>query len=274
MPLPVSGTLRRFQDARLNPMYQRPPYGVGDNATYIDPRHSEPGQTDDRPIYLADPYQPAATDGWHASDYVLSDVEPLVDQTPVDHQDGRPARRANLSNAELGALHSVDRGAPARFTEDPGTTKTQNAHLGDSWNTYYVEGLKAPPVTEGPGDVQLRRGLNAYPENNPPREMYGGEGWRRGVRIWHRDEHNLAQPLRRHRWRVIYPNVAATASNIPGATEPGPYGPAPWSSLARAIRRQNAKPQTRRTPAPLSEAMVTDGLDTAEGEPISSWVVR
>ncbi len=118
---------------------------------------------------------------------------------------------------------------------------------------------------DGSGRLSLVRGLNSYPENNPAKGMFGagsaehtGEGWRRGVALFRRQDHDLAQPTRHHRFRITWRRVAESDTNTPGTQTV--YGTM-HSSLARAIPRNFQRPRLRRPPGEIDEGVVTDGTE-------------
>jgi hypothetical protein len=136
-----------------------------------------------------------------------------------------------------------------------------------------VEGQ--PGASSAVAESALRRGLNAEAENNPPDASYGGEGFRRGTYRWWNLSRRFSPPWRIHDQRVVGPWLATVIGDAPTPNEPGPYN-SPFSSLARARRTVNARPQMRRIPPGFDEAVITDGSEsTASGPPAligGQWV--
>lgn len=130
-------------------------------------------------------------------------------------------------------------------------------------------GLEGTASTVAP--EALRRGLNAEAQNNPPDESYGGEGFRRGQYRQTWVERVFSPPWRHHGYRVVTPLTAGTHKDAPPPANPGPYN-SPFSSLARAIRDVQQRPQLRRVPEPVDEDLITDGTETPDVYIDDGWV--
>jgi hypothetical protein len=246
----------------------------------VDPRHSTPGHEDDprtEAVTDAPAYYEVAPSGLIDSDYVMLSTNTTIDQTPRRHDAG------SAGDADVAApdpAHQRNEGAVRYETQSRGDTFTFTGALGDRYWRTEDEGFDSP-YAGTTGDTQLRRGLNSYGENNGPSgraaawetgDSYLGRAWRRGYyhRYW--VEHDIAIPPRFHDYRIVSPNTAARVTDIPPPDAGGSPYASPFSSLARAVRNQFARPMVRREPEPMSESVATDGV-TADVIPLQDWIV-
>lgn len=238
--MPLSGAWLR-STTYLQPMYQRVPPP--------DPRHAEPGQENPYPpIWEAPTYAPGG-DQLRLYERPMAGQPGEADRTPVDPEQNRGAWRQGLDEAQLAVFHERDLGAVER-----GTTINPRLVGSDDYDTVVYTQFPGPlPGT----DLWARRGINAYPENNPVKAMYAPGLWREARDTRQFVDHNLAQPMRVHRFHAVGPNVANVATNRPPPPDHGPYNP-PFPSLARSIRERFAKPRMRREPGTLTEAVQLD----------------
>lgn len=224
--------------------------------TVVDPRHGDQEDIDPRrkSAFEGVP-QPPGPDS--EPTYVAGDNTPLIDQTPISRS-GVP-RNPNMTPAELWAVHSLNQGATYANTK----TFPRLMKWGDDIRLFLQEDHGPPSAAADPGNrTDLIRGLNAFPANNPAKEMYGGEGWRRAVWQSRRDQHRLSKPTRHHRWRIVQRWVAAAPVNR-AASDGSIYNGLQWDGLSRSIRNKFDMPRMRRQPGFIDENVITDGTEQA-----------
>lgn len=242
-----------------------------------DPAHMEQGQQDDPGLYAttAPPADLPRTDEYFG--YEGFQGNPLdtpgetIYQDPVDHDIGIevPVQRTTVADLDFpgeadadmirlsAPQHSIDYGGPAlRNRGFRGMFKYDEIYSRPIWDGY---GSSASDVTE----EALRRGINAEPQNNPPLEMYDGEGWRRGNYQFDDGARNRKMGVRiiqSHDARWFMENLAYAPTDQPA---PHPANPttSPFSSLGRAIKRVQQQPMLRRMPESPSETVMTDGTE-------------
>jgi hypothetical protein len=158
-----------------------------------------------------------------------------------------------------------------------------------------VEGEDAPPITEGPGDEVLRRGLNAYPDNQgvggrsraaePGRTPAGragrgswrGSGWKRGRYDDFRTgvNRNFKPPNRTHREvRLVQPDIVTNVGDAPPPDRPDKYA-SPFSKLQQFGLQigRTRRPGMRRAPGPWDEAVIASAPTVSGGVPVDGLVV-
>lgn len=185
-----------------------------------------------------------------------------LDMTPVSHEaPNQPARPDEAGMmADSHAAHAQDFGASRGRSFVPGP---MDFH-GDAQVHTIVAGYGAEATAMNP--VALQRGLNADPVNNP-------DGFRTGETHFWRQDRKFAVGERRHDHRPTTLNTPAFPSNVPPPSEQDftPYS-SPFGSLARPITRMWNRPQLRRDPTGISEAVVSDGA--ADSVPVGAeWVL-
>ena len=150
--------------------------------------------------------------------------------------------------------HADDEGAPLKSVYTPPVTQFFN----ERYEHDRFEGLGSPAGEINP--VALQRGLNSYAANNP-------EGFNPG----HVEQSWVSRKFfvgrRVHDQRIVTPNVPAVAADT--APVPTPTG-SPFSSMARAMKRNYQTPAMRRTPPPMSQDLE---VEPGQYSAYPSWVV-
>lgn len=96
-----------------------------------------------------------------------------------------------------------------------------------------------------------QRGLNSYSANNPPLEMYGGEGFQRGTTEKEYTERKFAvKIIQGHDARPWWPNIAYAEPDTPAVTAKEGTPASPFSALQRMIQRVQKTATPRRSPEP------------------------
>jgi hypothetical protein len=191
---------------------------------------------------------------------------------------------------QMALLRGLDLGAPRRATGQRGRPFQfpSEQYFGLS-----IDGSAAPPITHGPGDDVLRRGLNAYPENDGPggrtrpagpgrtpagragRGSWRGSGWNLGryQPLVTNVQRNFKVPNRTHRrFRVVHPDIAAYVGDSPPATDR--YS-SPFSRLQRFGLNfaRTREPGMRRSPGPWDEAIVAGAPTVSGGVSVDGLVI-
>jgi hypothetical protein len=216
-----------------------------------------------------------------------------IDRTPM-FPGAPPGGLFRLSDTPplMGLARGVDDGAPRKETGQLGRpVQFPSEH-------YYavrVTGEDAPPITKGPGDEVLRRGINAYPDNQGPgnrsraatpgktpagragRGSWRGSGWRRGVYepLVANVNRNFKVPNRTHkRFRVVKPDVVTLVGDAPPPDRPDKYA-SPFSKLQQFGLQvaRTRRPGMRRAPGPWDEAVVAQAPTVSGGVPVDGLVV-
>lgn len=201
-----------------------------------------------------------------------------IDKTPVgghgtvrDRGHGYGGTTQPLGAAEgygravMGSERGDDRGADRRATGQVGRPWRK---YNEQWFGLTTIGMGRPPITDGPGDDVLRRGLNAYPENDGPGGRQRGNGssswtvnnpsYKPGLYQSSNVNRDFSPPHRTHRMvRMNRPDVVTIIGNAPPPDKPTKYD-SPFTSLQQfglniAGRR---RPGMRRVPGPWDEALV------------------
>jgi hypothetical protein len=213
----------------------------------VDSEHQVRGQ-------LHDPQ----TDAWTAERVSLPPgLDAYTDREADEAQVTTPGLVIDRSDySEAGHQH---RGT---HDEDLGAARAQNwAEKGIRGpnETYRQQSVTSfRPENMQPTDENLRRGVNSHPMNNPPLEMYDGEGFRIGT--WDFAERGrLRQYLSRvlrsdHGIRPVSPNTTYVPPERADVREV-PL----WSSLARSILQTEKRPMLRRAPPSIGETLIEDG---------------
>lgn len=234
---PLSGALVR------SAYYEVPPA-----VHVVDPAHEQRGQETDpglairKTVPAGEPMPPSDEyigAGLFDVDYLAQGEGVTFDQTPVDHM------HAGSHSLDEGAaearLHR--RGAEMR---GPGETYTREV-----WKDF---GPEASAISQ----EVIYRGINSHPQNNPPLEMYDGDGFRYGFQDFAtrgRDRRFLSRVIRsEHGARAVYPNTA----HIPPPSADDRTAPL-WRSLARNVLQVEKRPTIPRTPPALSDVLAEDG---------------
>jgi hypothetical protein len=244
-----------------------------------DPAHEQGGvfEGENAYTYTAPPTAlPFDGDESWGSGVVVVDYSRPFDVTPNDTAYGEFAEVQRTDGIDLGIpggsqdesqedsyrIHSENLGATVQ--QDYGVPSLE--FLGERYSSIRTEGLSSahaeaiPPLAGGG-----QRGLNSLAVNNPPLEMYDGEGYRRGYTDWWRVSRKFnARIIQRHDLRPVFDNTAY------GPTEQAAIGTpdsSPFSLLAKSITNTIQKPQLRRSPD------LPDSTVTYEGEMAEESVI-
>lgn len=239
----VSG-LWMARNAEVNPMYG--PYTVASRRHAEDEGAPAPVQGG---MINAPSYQ--GTDGQVPTFTATDPGVPLASE-PKSHLGVR--RSPGMNENERGAVHSQDFGMVDRKDAAKGPLRFHD----DAWHITLTEDMDAPPAARGAEDrPDLVRGLNAFGQNNPPKPMFGGHGWRHALsqKTWF--THNLRAPRLRPRFRATWPEGAAPRTNVPG-TQRSIYDGTSYGTLDRSRRNNYSRPTLRRIPGPIDETIVRD----------------
>jgi hypothetical protein len=234
------------RNAAVNPMYG--PYTVSSDRHRDEEDAPEPRRDG---IIKAPQYQPTAG---QIPDYTAVHTS-SVPAEPRSHQGVR--RNPSMGIRELHAVHSQDYGMANRRSRASGPTRFAE----DAWKIPLTQDMPGTPAARGAGGrPDLVRDLNAFPENNPPKDMYNGHGWRRSwwQKTWFTHDYRGARL--RPRFRVHAIKAAAPRPNIP-STQKSIYDGTSWGTLDRSRRKLNATPRMRRQPGFIDEALVQDRWD-------------
>lgn len=206
--------------------------------------------------------------------------------TPEDRGHGYGGIFAPLSTAlnygrgYLGAVRGRDLGAPDVATKEPGRPYR---FASDLFFGFLLHGFDAPPITEGPGDKVLRRGLNAYPENDGDggRVRAIGSGswrvnspsWRSGWYLGSNIQRDFLPPNRTHdKARMVRPNIVTIVTSAPPPTVSDKYA-SPFNSLAKFRPMARKARGLRRVPGPWDEQAIADAAPSYEVAPADGMVV-
>lgn len=255
----------------------------------------------------------------HGGGEIVTDVtvEERMGRTPADPIDHTPAsqRGTEQNQSEAGGVRGAPPGgthrlflatpdgvAASRRGADMGAVRREVGQLGRPYQfpseRYFglsIEGSGAPPITSGEGDDVLRRGLNAYPENQGPggrsrtslpgrtpagqagRGAWRGSGFLRGhyaplVTNVHR---HFKVPNRTHRrFRIVEPDVVTMVGDSPPPDKPDKYA-SPFSRLQQFGLQvaRTRRPGMRRAPGPWDETVIASAPTVSGGVPVDGLVV-
>lgn len=216
-----------------------------------------------------------------------------IDETPVDGS-GTAAERGHgyggfygfLSDAVgygrgyLGNLRGRDLGADKRATSQFGRPYR---FFNEEWFGILLSGFEPPPITAGPGDKVLRRGLNAYPENDgsggrvraigPGSWDVNTPSWRRGWYLWSNVNRDFTPPNRTHTTaRMVRPDIVTIVSSAPPPAKSDKYA-SPFFSLQKFMPKSRKVRGTRRVPGPWDDESVTNYEPNFEVPSIDGMVV-
>lgn len=244
-------------------------------------------------------------------------VEDRTGRLPADPIDHTPAsqRGTGLDQGEAGAVRAAPPGGPTRLFlsaadgiaagargQDMGGVRREVGQLGRPFRfpteQYFglaVEGSGAPPTTAGEGDDRLRRGLNAYPENQgagmrvraplpgrTPAAQAGRGAWR-GAGFLRGRYQPLVTNVQRHfkvpnrthkRFRVVEPDVVTYVGDSPPPDKPDKYA-SPFSKLQQFGLQvaRTRRPGMRRAPGPWDEAVIAQAPTVSGGVSVDGLVV-
>ena len=217
-----------------------------------DPAHDEltdvaPGQV----AYAAPPLTESAPIGeYPGAEWIANTLGTVIDRTDYDTHEAPDTHAVAEGAAHQGYYSQY---APTQFT-------------GEKYTDVKFDSNPGQVVS----NAALRRGLNSFPENNPDGVMPGSQ---QVNDFW--VDRKFFEGERVHDRRIMTPNTADHATNVPAATtQDGLYARA-YDSLARPMTRVWARPEFRREPPSASEDLQQDG--TGQSQPLypalSPWVV-
>jgi hypothetical protein len=244
-------------------------------------------------------------------------VEERTGRAPADPIDHTPAsqRGTGLDQGEAGSVRAAPPGGPTRLFlaaadgiaavargRDQGAVRREVGQLGRPYRfpseQYFglaIDGSAPPPITSGEGDDILRRGLNAYPENQGAgnrvraslpgktpagqagRGAWRGSGFLRGryQPLVTNVQRHFKPPNRTHkRFRIVEPDVVTHVGDSPPPDKPDKYA-SPFSKLQQFGLQvaRTRKPGMRRAPGPWDEAVVAQAPSVSGGVPVDGLVV-
>ena len=275
--------MRGYKGSWLDASWMREPI---EKLHTADPAHARPDPGDPTaggwagaPIHATDP-APYIADPDGVGDWVVQTDGMIMDYTPVDHDNGYAG--GNYRDGFTGPYDvnpgdlEYQRASAAAHTDDYGASRRLNydvppfqAH-DERYESVRFEGVPAfeLPAIVGGG----QRGLNGSAVNNPPLEMYGGQGFRRGWVEQSWVDRKMYDPTRTHDERMVLANTAAYERNAPAVQDAGPYN-SPFDSLARIITDVRQRPTMRRQPPPIVESITDDGSDATDAYEPLDWVL-
>lgn len=156
--------------------------------------------------------------------------------------------------------HAVNEGA-ARRSYYSNSAATQFS--GETYASVPFTSNTSPGVS----NVALRRGMNSLPENNPE-GFPVGRAQVNDFAVFRK----FAVGFRRHDRRVVSPNTADHATNVP-VPEEGNVLTSPFASLARPFQRVYQRPAMRREPPSVSDDLQTDTASQAAYPYLATGVV-
>lgn len=217
----------------------------------------------------------------------------LVDRTPVEgHGTGNERGRGyGGSTLPTGSDVHYGRGLLGRRRgEDLGADKKGNSEFGrpyrfitDKFFGLLTDGFNPPPITQGVGDRILRRGLNAYPENDGDGGRTRGIGpgswtvndpsWRRGWYLNSNVNRDFTPPNRTHTVaRMVRPDIVTIVTSAPPPARSDKYA-SPFNSLAKFMPKRRHIRGARVVPGPWDDQEVANAQPTFEITPIDGMVV-
>lgn len=268
-----------------------------------DPGHAyDPSAPPEPVVQQQAPVLPGG--GEIVTDVTIEEVAGRPPSDPIDHtpaegdghagHDSPPGGNHRLSATPptLALLRGVDMGAVRR---EVGQLGRPFQYPSEQYFGVAVDGSQAPPMTQGPGDLLLRRGVNAYPSNNesggrmrpsgPGRTPAGqegrgswrGSGWRAGryQPLVTNVQRHFKVPNRTHRrFRVLQPDVITYVGDAPPPDVDSRYS-SPFTKLQRFGLNvgRTRRPGMRRSPGPWDDAQVAAAPTVSAGVPVDGLVV-
>jgi hypothetical protein len=239
---PVSGLWMR-RNVGVNPQFS--PWVVASNR-----HHNEDAVPDRIRQGIIDAPQYYPTDG-DIPDYTGGTPQ-VPSGEPRTHQGVR--RHPGMTQQELRGVHSENHGMVDRKSKADGPTR----FVDDAWQIHLTQDMDGTQAARGAGGrPDLVRGLNAFPENNPPKDMYNGHGWRRAQ--WQKRwfTHNLVPRQRKHGLRPIFLRTTAPRTNIP-PNQGSIYNGISYGTLDKARRQNLTIPRMRRQPPFIDTSVIQD----------------
>lgn len=263
--------MRGYRGSWLDASWRREPI---EKLHTADPAHARPTPGDPTtggwsgpPILDTDP-APYIVDPDGVGDWVVQTDGLVLDYTPDGHDHGYASENYRDSHTTAYDVNPADveyaRASAAAHGDNYGASRkaTYDTPPFQAFDERYISTrFEGVPQFELPGIVGGgQRGMNGSAVNNPPLEMYGGEGFRRGWVEQSWVDRKMYDPQRIHDERLVLPNVATTERNANAVKDAGPYN-SPFDSLARIITNVQQKPTMRRQPPPITEDITTDASD-------------
>lgn len=240
-----------YSGAWLRNAYVDPKSGYVPTA---DPAH---GDTKDVPpgeyAYAAPPLTETAAIGeYPGAEWVAHTLGTVIDRTNYESHEAPSGPDAHAVNE--GAAHQ------GYYSQYAPTQAAGEAYRSVSFQSN-------GPVSVSP--VALQRGLNGLSVNNPDGFPVGSQ---QVNDFWVDRKFMVGERV--HDRRVMTPNTAAHATNVPAADDDS-INARPFASLARPMTRVWQRPEFRREPPSVSDDLQTDG--TGMSQPmypsLSPWVV-
>ena len=236
------------------------------------------------------------------TDAVVEERTGRIPSDPIDHTPTVGPQAADTPPGGFYRLTDIPPDMALLRGLDLGSVRRESGQLGRPYQfpseQYFglsVQGEDAPPITQGAGDTILRRGLNAYGENQGPgarvrapgagrtpagragRGSWSGSGWRKGVYapLVTNVQRHFKVPNRTHRrFRVVHPDVVTYVGDAPPPDKPDKYA-SPFSKLQRFGLNvgRTRQPGMRRAPGPWDEAVVAGAPTVSGGVTVDGLVV-
>jgi hypothetical protein len=226
-----------------------------------DPAHNQPGVFEGENAYTYTAPQTAlpvtGDESWGSATVVTDPAARPFDATPWDAAYGPGVDVGRTDGIDLGipggTQGEYDQTTHAEHSENLGATVAQNYGIpslqfnGEKYLSIRNEGesnayAEAIPALAGGG----QRGLNSLNVNNPPLEMYDGQGYRRGFTNWWRVDRKFnARIIQRHDMHVLFDNLAYGPIDQPGTKTPDG---SMYNLFGRSITNIIQRPQLRRSP--------------------------
>lgn len=241
-----------YADAWLRSAYVDP------KAAYVPTASPEHGK-DDGPgehayAHQAPPQpEPGSTEEFVGMSWLSSMTNMLgqvIDRTNYETHEAPEGPNAHAVNEGAATRNYFNNGAATQFTGE----------------TYASVPFTSNP-SPGVSNVALRRGMNSLPENNP--EGYPvGQAQVNDFAVFRK----FAVGFRRHDRRIVTPNTAAHATNVPVAQEANLFT-SPFDSLARPFQRVFQRPELRREPPSVSDDLQSEAPSQAAYPYLATGVV-
>lgn len=189
----------------------------------------------------------------------LSSHEPTVGDDTYAPGYGRGA---------LGSVRGRDVGVDEKVTHEYG--RPYRFHNEDFFGVT-TEGMNNPPITQDPGDPVLRRGLNAYSENDGDGGRTRGNNtsswtvnmpsWKKGIYYQSNVNRDFNPPNRTHgQVRMIRPDIVTIIGDAPPPDDSDKYA-SPFSSLQKFLPKRRKLTGIRRVPGPWDEEILANAPD-------------
>jgi len=258
--------------------------------TPTDPAH---GDKSDAPPPLMMDAPVLQSGGEIYSDAIIQGYTELPPAMPIDHTpvqgQGTPEESGHghggitTPGADIGLLASrrgLDEGAAKRAT----SSTTPYRFFNENFFGFFTKGFEPPPITQGPGDAVLRRGLNGYPENDGEGgrptawnvdadiAIVGGT-WRRGDYEGSNVQRDFTPPNRRHgEVKMVEADIITIIGDAPPPSKSDTYA-SPFSSLQKFLPKRRKVGPLRQDPGPWDEDIVANTAGITSLAPSSDGLV-